>query len=166
MKQCLIGTMIGFLALTVVPVVGAEQSVPPQSAQPASVVPETNKTSKLHVNDYDRETIQFVVKMHIASLSQQRADLFSKTFTEKTQEAFETPEEMLIFFSLRYIPVVFAKTFHFDGLSLDGAVPVQHGYLVDKRGKRWRLSYGFQHMGEGDWRIISTVIELATGDPA
>ena len=114
----------------------------------------------------DRAAIQFVVKMHIASLNQQRADLFHKTFTQKTQSAFNSPDEMLVFFTLRYLPIVFAEDFRFASINLEGKVPVQHGYLTDKRGKRWRVSYGLQHLGDGDWRIISSALVLAPGYPA
>lgn len=122
-------------------------------------------SERIEITNSDRETIRFVVQMHIASLSQQRPDLFSKTFTKKTQEAFESSAHMLAFFSIRYVPVRFGKAFEFDSLSLRGKVPVQHGYLVDKTGRQWRVSYGMRHMGNGDWRIISTIIKPAPGDP-
>jgi len=122
-------------------------------------------SERIEISNHDRETIRFVVQTHIASLSQQRPDLFSKTFTKRTQEAFESSAHLLAFFSIRYVPVRFGKEFQFDSLSLSGKVPVQHGYLVDKAGRQWRLSYGMQHMGNGDWRIISTIIKPAPGDP-
>ncbi len=132
----------------------------------AETNPDMESSKLLVLTKVDRAAIQFVIKMHIASLNQQRADLFHKTFTQKTQAAFESPDEMLIFFSMRYLPVVFAEDFRFTDISLDGAVPIQHGYLTDKRGKRWRLSYGLQNLGNSDWRIISSAIVYAPGDPA
>ena len=123
------------------------------------------KADLLVLSKVDRTAIQLVIKLHIASLNQQRADLFQQTFTQKTQDAFDSPNDMLVFFTIRYLPVIFAEDFRFSGLSLDGKVPVQHGYLTDKRGKRWRLSYGLQHLGDGDWRIISSALSLAPGEP-
>ncbi|TLP49105.1 MULTISPECIES: DUF4864 domain-containing protein [Cohaesibacter] len=132
----------------------------------AQTEPDIAPSNLLVLTKVDRAAIQFVVKMHIASLNQQRADLFHKTFTKKTQAAFNSPDEMLIFFSIRYLPVVFAEDFRFSDISLDGSVPIQHGYLTDRRGKRWRLSYGLQNLGDSDWRIISSAIVFAPGDPA
>lgn len=135
------------------------------TAQPVAKATAASIAKQLDISQEDRDAIRFVVQTHVASLSQQRPDLFSKTFTKKTQEAFESSSHMLAFFSLRYLPVRFGKSFHFDNLSLSGKVPIQSGYLIDKTGMRWRLSYGLQHMGNGDWRIISTIIEPAPGDP-
>ncbi|WP_319531888.1 DUF4864 domain-containing protein [uncultured Cohaesibacter sp.] len=165
MKHVLFGAGICLAAMAVQPAISAENAVPQEPAKIVTAKADKTDADRLQVTDVDRKTIQFVVKLHIASLNQQRADLFSQTFTKKTQEAFESPDHMLAFFSIRYIPVVHAKAFNFDGLSLDGSVPIQHGYLTDSKGNRWRLSYGLQHIGNGDWRIISTIIEHAPGDP-
>ncbi|WP_157747779.1 DUF4864 domain-containing protein [Cohaesibacter sp. ES.047] len=147
------------------PAISAENAAPKEPPKIVVAKAEQSDAERLQVANVDRKTIKFVVKLHIASLNQQRADLFSQTFTKKTQEAFESPGHMLAFFSIRYIPVVHAKSFDFDGLDLEGKVPVQHGYLTDSKGNRWRLSYGLQHIGNGDWRIISTIIEHAPGNP-
>ncbi len=164
MKRALIGVGLALLTMVATPAIAETNPINPD-LRPAAASTEMTPSERLQVTHKDRETIRFVVHMHIASLSQQRPVLFSKTFTKKTQEAFESNAHMLAFFSLRYVPVRFGKQFQFDGLSLAGKVPVQHGYLVDKTGMRWRLSYGLQHVGNGDWRIISTIIVPAPGDP-
>ena len=157
--------LIGTIAYSTAPQADEAKTVTANVPQ-SQTDPDTDSSKLLVLTKVDRAAIHFVIKMHIASLNQQRADLFHKTFTQKTQAAFESPDEMLIFFSMRYLPVVFAKDFRFSDISLDGAVPIQHGYLTDKRGKRWRLSYGLQNLGNSDWRIISSAIVYAPGDPA
>lgn len=164
MKRALKGVGLALLTMVATPSIAETSTINPD-VRKATATTELSPAERLQVTSKDRETIRFVVQMHIASLSQQKPGLFSKTFTKKTQEAFESDAHMLAFFSLRYIPVRFGKQFQFDGLSLGGKVPVQHGYLVDKTGTRWRLSYGLQHVGNGDWRIISTIIVPAPGDP-
>lgn len=165
MKRVKWGAALAILALTATGIANADTAIK-VPVQPAMAEQKVSLGSeRIEITSRDRETIRFVVQTHIASLSQQRPDLFSKTFTKKTQEAFESSAHMLAFFSIRYVPVRFGKEFQFDSLSLRGKVPVQHGYLVDKTGRQWRLSYGMQHMGNGDWRIISTIIKPAPGDP-
>ncbi|MCV6576922.1 MAG: DUF4864 domain-containing protein [Cohaesibacter sp.] len=119
----------------------------------------------LEISVIDKAIIAFVVRMHVASLSRQQATKFSRTFTQKTQDHFKSADQMLAFFSRRYFPVRHGKSLQLDSLSLRGEVPVQHAYLVDRSGLRWRLSYGLKDMGNKKWRIVSTVIKPAPGTP-
>ncbi|MCT4657114.1 MAG: DUF4864 domain-containing protein [Cohaesibacter sp.] len=159
----------GALALAVLSagVANADQSIIKPPAQNIAI----DKTlpapamKPLKISVIDKAIIAFVVRMHVGSLSQQKPDQFSKTFTQKTQDHFKSADQMLAFFSRRYFPVRHGKSFQLDTLSLSGDVPVQHGYLIDTKGLRWRVSYGLKDMGNKKWRIVSTVITLAPGTP-
>ena len=164
MKHFLVGVALFLAASVSIPAQSAELRSPEYPVKSAQSVRAADMTEALALSELDRKSIRFVVKMHVASLSQQRADLFSLTLTDQTQHAFDTADQMLVFFSLRNIPILMAHRFRFEGLSLDGPVPVQHGYLIDKKGNAWRVSYGLQQLGDADWRIIFSVIEHAPGN--
>ncbi|WP_316862390.1 DUF4864 domain-containing protein [uncultured Cohaesibacter sp.] len=138
-------------------------------AEPASQVSnpslsvEAGNKAELVVTLEDRDAIQAVVKMHVVSLNQLRADLFSQTLTQMTQGAFDSPQDLLAFFAAHNIPLLNAYSFRFTGMSLDGPVPVQHGYLVDKDGVAWNVMFGMQRIGKSEWRITSTLIERVPG---
>ena len=81
MKHSIVGAAMSIAALAVSPAIAAGPAIPTSPAQEASAHASLGEKERLQVTKIDRQSIQFVVKMHIASLSQQRADLFSKTFT-------------------------------------------------------------------------------------
>lgn len=168
MKRYIVSFSLALAVMTAVPSF-ADQPFVTSPVQPANIdrsapTPPPVK-QPLEITAIDRAIIAFVVRMHVASLSQQKSFEFSRTFTQKTQDHFKSADQMLAFFSRRYFPVRYGKSFHLDSLSLRGEIPVQHAYLVDRGGVRWRLSYGLKDMGNRKWRIISTVIKPAPGTP-
>lgn len=168
MKRYIVSLGLALAAMTAVPSF-ADQPFVTSPVQPANIDRSAQAPppveQALEITAIDKAIIAFVVRMHVASLSQQKSFEFSRTFTQKTQDHFKSADQMLAFFSRRYFPVRHGKSFHLDSLSLRGEIPVQHAYLVDRSGMRWRLSYGLKDMGDKKWRIVSTVIKPAPGTP-
>ena len=156
-----LGLGLASIFLAPVPLVQAAEAEPAQAARnepqakPAAV--------SAGLTDRDREAIGFTVGAYVFALSNGVPKLLRAQLAPSIQKAFDDPIVLMLSLARAHAPVALAGEFQLDGLTMVGAVPVQHSYVVDNRNRRWHVSFAMLKHKDGSWRIASCFIIPAPG---
>jgi len=136
-------------------------------AEPAKPValPEAETERVVGLTTRDRTEIAFVVRAHISALSNRNADVLFHMAEPDFRAKFKDASHMLRILSILQGPFTVAADIRLDGLNaVDQAMPVQHVYVNDGKGRQWWAALRLKKTEAGAWHIHDWLIIPAPGE--
>ena len=152
------GLAVVAMALLLAP--GPGDASAPHTTSPANITT-LAKTSPLAA--HEREAMKMAVATFVWGLSNGEPAAVWHFAPDKERATFGSKEAAYASLVRANAPLATARQMTFDGVRLEGGVPVARIYVKDRAGLQWQASFALARDGAGEWRIVQCRIDPAPG---